>query len=70
MEHGQWPIVMGRKNYLFSKVNEGTGDNVVLYSLFWKLRVRPCRSIRHAFGNFKPDSTEEAPVKLLPYKFK
>lgn len=73
VERGQRPTVMGRKNYLFSKSDEGAVDNAVIYSLLGScgiVNVNPREWLEYALANLKLDNTEEELVKLLPYNFK
>lgn len=72
VERGQRPTVMGRKNYLFSKTDEGAVDNAVIYSLLGSceiVRVNPLKWLEYALGNLNTDCTEEELVKLLPCNF-
>lgn len=73
VERGQRPTVMGRKNFLFSKTDEGAGDNAVIYSLLGSceiVNVNPLEWLEYVLGQLKPDNTEEELAKLLPYNFK
>ena len=72
VERGQRPTVMGRKNYLFSKTNEGAVDNAVIYSLLGSCEianVNPLKWMEHALANLHPDISEEELTKLLPCNF-
>lgn len=72
VERGQRPTVMGRKNYLFSKTDEGVVDNVVIYSLLGSceiVRVNPLKWLEYALGNLNTDCTEEELAKLPPCNF-
>lgn len=72
VERGQRPTVMGRKNYLFSKTNEGAEDNAVIYSLLGSCEianVNPLKWLEHALATLRDDSTEEELTKLLPRNF-
>lgn len=72
VERGQRPTVMGRKNYLFSKTDEGAVDNAVIYSLLGSceiVRVNPLKWLEYALGNLNTDCTEEELAKLLPCNF-
>lgn len=72
VERGQRPTVMGRKNYLFSKTNEGAEDNAVIYSLLGSCEianVNPLKWLEHTLATLRDDSTEEELTKLLPRNF-
>ena len=72
VERGQRPTVMGRKNYLFSKTDEGAVDNAVIYSLLGSceiVHVNPLKWLEYALGNLNTDCTEEELAKLLPCNF-
>lgn len=72
VERGQRPTVMGRKNFLFSKTNEGAEDNAVIYSLLGSCEivgVNPGKWLEYALANLKPENTEEELAKLLPCNF-
>ena len=72
VERGQRPTVMGRKNYLFSKTDEGAVDNAVIYSLLGSceiIHVNPLKWLEYALGNLNTDCTEEELAKLLPGNF-
>ena len=72
VERGQRPTVMGRKNYLFSKTNEGAEDNAVIYSLLGSCEianVNPLKWLEHILATLRDDSTEEELTKLLPRNF-
>ena len=72
VERGQRPTVMGRKNYLFSKTNEGAVDNAVIYSLLGSCEianVNPLKWMEHALDNLYPGISEDELTKLLPYNF-
>lgn len=72
VERGQRPTVMGRKNFLFSKTNEGAEDNAVIYSLLGSCEIvgaNPGKWLEYALANLKPENTEEELVKLLPCNF-
>ena len=72
VERGQRPTVMGRKNYLFSKTDEGAVDNAVIYSLLGSceiVRVNPLKWLEYALANLNTDCTEEELAKLLPCNF-
>lgn len=63
---------MGRKNFLFSKTNEGAEDNAVIYSLLGSCEIvgaNPGKWLEYALANLKPENTEEELVKLLPCNF-
>ena len=72
VERGQRPTVMGRKNYLFSKTNEGAVDNAVIYSLLGSCEianVNPLKWMGHALDNLYPGISEDELTKLLPCNF-
>ena len=72
VERGQRPTVMGRKNYLFSKTDEGAVDNAVIYSLLGSceiVHVNPLKWLEYVLGNLNTDCTEEELAKLLPCNF-
>ena len=72
VERGQRPTVMGRKNYLFSKSNEGAVDNAVIYSLLGSCEiavVNPLKWMEHVLGRLRPDNTEDELAKSLPCNF-
>ena len=73
VERGQRPTVMGRKNFLFSKTNNGAEDNAVIYSLLGSceiVNVNPLKWLEYALTNIKTDNTEDELAKLLPCNFK
>lgn len=72
VERGQRPTVMGRKNFLFSKTNEGAEDNAVIYSLLGSCEIvgaNPAKWLEYALTNLKTENTEEELAKLLPCNF-
>lgn len=72
VERGQRPTVMGRKNFLFSKTNEGAEDNAVIYSLLGSCEIvgtNPVKWLEYALANLKTENTEEELAKLLPCNF-
>ena len=57
VERGQRATVMGRKNYLFSKTNEGAVDNAVIYSLLGSCEiagVNPLKWMEHVLAGSDP----------------
>lgn len=72
VERGQRPTVMGRKNFLFSKTNEGAEDNAVIYSLLGSCEIvgaNPVKWLEYALTNLKTENPEEELAKLLPCNF-
>ena len=72
VERGQRPTVMGRKNFLFSKTNEGAEDNAVIYSLLGSCEIvgtNPAKWLEYALTNLKTENPEEELAKLLPCNF-
>lgn len=73
VERGQRPSVMGRKNYLFSKSDDGAVDNAIFYSLIESCEavgVNPLEWMTHALSTLHEDMPDEELEKLLPYNYK
>ena len=73
VERGQRPSVMGRKNYLFSKNDQGGQDNAVFYSLLDSCNIIGVKLLEWLTltpGRFRPDSTEDEISALLHYNYK
>ncbi len=73
VERGQRPMVMGRKNYLFSMNDKGAQDNALFYSLLETCDVvglNPMEWLTDVLPKIKKDMDEENIVALLPYQYK
>lgn len=73
VERGQRPTVMGRKNYLFSKRDDGAVDNAVFYTLLGScdvLGVNRRKWFMHVLTHIEDGAPEEDIVALLPCNFK
>lgn len=67
------PTVLGRKNYLFSKDDNGAQDNAIFYSLLGSCQVvgvNPLEWLTYALGNLREEMKEEDEQRLLPYQYK
>ena len=72
VKRGQRPTVMGRKNHLFSKTNEGAVDNTIIYSLLGSCEIANVNSLKwleHALATIRDDNSEEELTKFLPHNF-
>ncbi|MDE6301267.1 MAG: IS66 family transposase [Muribaculaceae bacterium] len=73
VERMQRPSVMGRKNYLFSKSDNGAVDNAIFYSLLEScdiVGIDPLKWLTHALDNIHDDTPPEAIKQMLPYYYK
>lgn len=73
VERGQRPTVLGRKNYLFSKSDNGAVDNAIFYSLIEScdiLGIEPLQWLTHVLNNLHNDTPEEEIKNMLPYYYK
>lgn len=73
VERNQRPSVMGRKNYLFSKNDNGAVDNAIFYTLIEScdiVGVNPLEWLTWALENLHDDTPQEQIVRMLPYYYK
>lgn len=73
VERNQRPSVMGRKNYLFSKTDDGAVDNAIFYSLIEicdMVGVDPLRWLRLTLDGVGPDPSPERAAMFLPHNCK
>ena len=73
VERGQRPTVMGRKNYLFSKNDNGAIDNAIFYTLIESCQVvgtKPLEWLTYVLENLKDDTPPDQLKAMLPYYYK
>ncbi len=73
VERGQRPMVMGRKNYLFSMNDKGAEDNALFYSLLESCDVvglNPLDWLTDILPKIDDTMAEDDIVALLPYQYK
>lgn len=73
VERGQRPSVLGRKNYLFSKNDNGAVDNAIFYSLIESCDiagVNPLQWLTHVLNNLHDDTPPEQIEAMLPHNYK
>lgn len=73
VERSQRPSVMGRKNYLFSKNDNGAVDNAIFYSLIESCElvgVEPLQWLIHVLSNLHDGTTDTQLRQMLPYYYK
>lgn len=73
VERNQRPTVMGRKNYLFSKSDDGAVDNAIFYSLLEScdtVGVNPLEWLTHTLANLHDDTPPDEIAALLPHNYK
>lgn len=73
VERNQRPSVLGRKNYLFSKSDNGAVDNAIFYSLIEScdiVGVNPLEWLKYALDNIRDDTPPDQIKNLLPYYYK
>ena len=73
VERGQRPTVLGRKNYLFSKNDDGAIDNAIFYTLIESCQivgVNPLAWLNHVLENLKDNTPPNQLKEMLPYYYK
>ena len=73
VERNQRPSVLGRKNYLFSKNDNGAVDNAIFYSLIETcdiVDVNPLEWLTYALDNLHDNTPPEEITSMLPYYYK
>ena len=73
VERNQRPSVLGRKNYLFSKNDNGAVDNAIFYSLIETcdiVGVNPLEWLTYALDNLHDNTPPEEITSMLPYYYK
>lgn len=73
VERAQRPTVMGRKNYLFSKTDNGAVDNAIFYSLLEScdtVGIEPLRWLAYVLANLQDDTPPEQIKQMLPFYYK
>ena len=73
VEQNQRPSVLGRKNYLFSKNDNGAVDNAIFYSLIETcdiVGVNPLEWLTYALDNLHDNTPPEEITSILPYYYK
>lgn len=73
VERAQRPSVMGRKNYLFSKSDNGAVDNAIFYSLIEScdtVGIEPLKWLTHTLENLHDDTPPEQIKQMLPFYYK
>ena len=73
VERGQRPTVLGRKNYLFSKNDDGAVDNAIFYTLIESCQVvglKPLAWLNYVLENLRDDTPPEQLKAMLPYYYK
>ena len=73
VERNQRPSVLGRKNYLFSKNDNGAVDNAVFYSLIETcdiVGVNPLEWLTYALDNLHDNTPPAEITSMLPYYYK
>ena len=73
VERNQRPTVMGRKNYLFSKTDNGAVDNAIFYTLIEScdiVGVNALEWMTWALDNLQDDTPPHQIIKMLPYNYK
>lgn len=64
---------MGRKNYLFSKNDNGAVDNAIFYSLIEScglVGLSPLQWLIHVLSDLHDDTTDTQLRQMLPYYYK
>lgn len=73
VERNQRPTVMGRKNYLFSKNDNGAIDNAIFYSLLEScdiVGVDKFEWLEYTLKNLKKNASKEEAKIFTPYNYK
>lgn len=73
VERGQRPSVLGRKNYLFSKNDDGAEDNAIFYTLLEScdvVGVNALKWLTHALSRLHDKMSDSELTALLPYNYK
>lgn len=73
VERAQRPSVMGRKNYLFSKSDNGAVDNAIFYSLIEScdtVGIEPLKWLTHTLENLHDDTPPDQIKQMLPFYYK
>ena len=73
VERNQRPSVLGRKNYLFSKNDNGAVDNTIFYSLIEScdiVGVNPLEWLTYALSSLQDGTPPEDITNMLPYYYK
>lgn len=73
VERGQRPSVLGRKNYLFSKNDNGAMDNAIFYTLLEScdvVGVNALEWLTHALSRLHDKMSDSELTELLPYNYK
>ena len=73
VERNQRPSVLGRKNYLFSKNDNGAVDNAIFYSLIETcdiVGVNPLEWLTYALDNLHDNTPPEEITSMLPCYYK
>ncbi len=73
VERNQRPSVLGRKNYLFSKNDNGAVDNAIFYSLIETcdiVGVDPMEWLTYALNNLHDSTPPTEVTNILPYYYK
>lgn len=73
VERAQRPSVPGRKNYLFSKTDQGAVDNTYFYTLIEScdvVGVDPLSWLTYVLENLRDDTPPEQIKQMLPYYYK
>lgn len=72
VERGQRPSVMGKKNYLFSKNDNGAVDNAIFYSLIEScdiVGIDALQWLTHVLETLNDDTPPEEVKEMLPYYY-
>ena len=73
VERNQRPTVIGRKNYLFSKNDNGAVDNAIFYSLIEScdiVGINPLEWLIHVLSHLHDDTPPKDVTNMLPYNYK
>lgn len=73
VERNQRPSVMGRKNYLFSKNDNGAVDNAIFYTLIEScdiVGITPLEWLTWVLSTLHEDTPPERIKNMLPYYYK
>lgn len=73
VERAQRPSVLGRKNYLFSKTDQGAVDNTYFYTLIEScdvVGVDPLSWLTYVLENLRDDTPPDQIKQMLPYYYK
>ena len=73
VERNQRPTVIGRKNYLFSKNDNGAVDNAIFYSLIEScdiVGINPLEWLIYVLSHLHDDTPPKDVTNMLPYNYK